>query len=60
MKEKLEALLKDGVEKIKAAKNEAELQEIKSALLGKAGRVTLLMKEMPKLSLRKDRRQANL
>ena len=34
MKEKLEALLKDGVEKIKAAKNEAELQEIKSALLG--------------------------
>ena len=50
MKEKLEALLKDGIEKIKAAKNEAELQEIKSALLGKAGRVTLLMKEMPKLS----------
>lgn len=29
MKEKLEALLKDGVEKIKAVKNEAELQEIK-------------------------------
>ena len=50
MKEKLEALLKDGIEKIKSAKNEAELQEIKSALLGKAGRVTLLMKEMPKLS----------
>lgn len=50
MKEKIEALLKDSIEKIKVAKNEAELQEVKTALLGKVGAVTLLMKEMPKLS----------
>ena len=33
MKEKLEALLRDGASKIEAAKTEAELQEIKGALL---------------------------
>jgi phenylalanyl-tRNA synthetase alpha chain len=49
MKEKLEALLREGSEKIQNAKNEAELQQIKGAYLGKQGSVTELMKEMPKL-----------
>ena len=49
MKEKLEALLRDGIPRINAAKTEAELQEIKGSLLGKQGSVTLLMKEMSKL-----------
>ena len=33
MKEKLEALLKEGTAKIEAAQSEAELQEVKGALL---------------------------
>ena len=49
MKEKLEALLSRGKERIAACKSEAELQEVKSSLLGKQGEITLLMKEMPKL-----------
>ena len=49
MKEKLEALLKEGAEKIKAAKTEAELQDVKSALLGKQGSITEMLKEIPKL-----------
>ena len=49
MKEKLEALLREGAEKIQGAKNEAELQQIKGAYLGKQGSVTELMKEMPKI-----------
>ena len=51
MKEKLEALLKEGSAKIAAAKSESELQEIKGALLGKQGSVTELMKEIPKLDV---------
>ena len=35
MKEKLEALLRDGIPRINGAKTEAELQEIKGRLLGK-------------------------
>ncbi|MBQ3587702.1 MAG: phenylalanine--tRNA ligase subunit alpha [Oscillospiraceae bacterium] len=49
MKEKLEALLRDGIPRINGAKTEAELQEIKGRLLGKQGSLTLLMKEMGKL-----------
>ena len=44
MKEKLNALLQEGREKILAAKNETELQDIKAAILGKAlytGRLNL-------------------
>ena len=37
MKEKLNALLQEGREKILAAKNETELQDIKAAILGKQG-----------------------
>ena len=51
MKEKLEALLRDGSAKIAAAASESELQEIKGALLGKQGSVTELMKEIPKLDV---------
>ena len=51
MKEKLEALLKEGSAKIAAAASESELQEIKGALLGKSGSVTELMKEIPKLDV---------
>ncbi len=51
MKEKLEALLKEGSAKIAAAASESELQEIKGALLGKQGSVTELMKEIPKLDV---------
>ena len=51
MKEKLEALLKEGSAKIAAAASESELQEIKGALLGKQGSVTELMKETPKLDV---------
>ena len=51
MKEKLEALLREGAQKIDAAKSESELQEIKGALLGKQGAVTELLKEIPKLDV---------
>ena len=51
MKDKLDALLRDGAAKIEAAQTEAELQEIKGALLGKQGEVTELLKEIPKLDV---------
>ena len=44
MKDKLDALLKEGAEKIQAAASEAELQEVKGALLGKQGSITELLK----------------
>ena len=47
MKEKLNALLQDGSAKIAAAQTEAELQEVKGALLGKQGSITELLKEIP-------------
>ena len=46
MKEKLAALLQEGTEKILGAQSEAELQEIRSALLGKQGSITELLKEI--------------
>ena len=51
MREKLEALLKEGAEKIAASQSENELQEIKVQLLGKKGAVTELLKEIPKLDV---------
>ena len=47
MKEKMESLLQEGREQILSAKTEAELQNIKAALLGKKGKLTELMKELP-------------
>ena len=51
MREKLEALLKEGAEKIAASQSENELQEVKVQLLGKKGAVTELLKEIPKLDV---------
>ena len=51
MKEKLEALLREGIAKIEAAQTEAALQEVKGALLGKQGSITELLKEIPKLDV---------
>ena len=51
MKDKLEALLREGTEKIASAQSEQSLQEVKGALLGKSGSVTELLKEIPKLDV---------
>ena len=49
MKEKLDALLHDGVERIKSSITMAALQEVKTSLLGKQGVVTDILKEIPLL-----------
>ena len=51
MKDKLNALLRDGEAKINATATEAELQEVKGSLLGKQGSITELLKEIPKLDV---------
>ena len=51
MKEKLAALLQEGMSRIEAAKNENELQETKAFLLGKQSPLGELMKELPKLDV---------
>ena len=51
MKEKLLAICSAGEAAIAAAKTEAELQEVKGALLGKQGAITELLKEIPKLDV---------
>ncbi|OZU89775.1 phenylalanine--tRNA ligase subunit alpha [Virgibacillus indicus] len=50
MKEQLEALQSEALEKIKAAENLKELQEIKVAYLGKKGSLTKVLKGMGKLT----------
>ncbi|MCL2577910.1 MAG: phenylalanine--tRNA ligase subunit alpha [Defluviitaleaceae bacterium] len=49
MKEKLDAILKDGCDKIATAKTVAELQDVKASLIGKQGAVTEILKEVPKM-----------
>jgi phenylalanyl-tRNA synthetase alpha chain len=49
LKEKLEALLVEGEERIEKSETEIELQETKAALMGKKGALTEIMKEMPRL-----------
>ena len=51
MKEKLKQLLQEGQEKIRAARSEGELQEVKGLLLGKQGALTGLLKELPRLDV---------
>ena len=51
MKEKLTQLLQEGQEKIRAARSESELQEVKGLLLGKQGALTGLLKELPRLDV---------
>ncbi len=48
MKEKLKELLREGQERISAVANETELQNVKAYFLGKKGKLTELMKELPK------------
>ena len=49
MREQLEKMLREGVDRIQSAVNPDHLQEIKAALLGKQGQVTEMLKEIPKL-----------
>ena len=49
MREKMEAVLREGLDAIAAVKSEQELQEVKAAYLGKQGTLTAFMKEVPKL-----------
>ena len=49
MIDKLETILRDGEERIAKASTAAELQDVKTALLGKAGAVTAILKEIPNL-----------
>ncbi len=51
MKERLNALLAEGRERILGAKTESELSEIKGSLLGKQSALTEMMKEIPKLDV---------
>lgn len=50
MKEKLLQICADGEQSIAAAKTEAELQEVKVAILGKQGTLTGLLKELPNIA----------
>ena len=49
MKDKLDAILLAGEEKIKTAKTLAVLQDVKSSLLGKHGSITEALREIPSL-----------
>ncbi len=51
MRDKLDALLREGLAKIEAASSEAELQDVKAFLLGKQSPLTALMKELPKVDV---------
>jgi len=49
MKEKLDAILKEGEEKIGSAGSIASLQDIKASLLGKQGVLAEILREIPRL-----------
>lgn len=49
MIDRINELLKDGEKRVASAKSEAELQDVKVALLGKQGALTGMMKELPKI-----------
>ena len=49
MNDKLENILRDGEERIAKALTAADLQDVKTSLLGKAGSITSLLKEIPQL-----------
>lgn len=51
MIERIDALLLEGNERIAAAKTEAELQDVKSSLIGKKGSLTDILKEIPNLDV---------
>ena len=47
MKDKIESILSEVKTRIAAASSENELQNVKSAYVGKQGSLSLLMKELP-------------
>jgi len=49
MKDKLDAILQSGEEKIAAAKTVNELKELKASIVGKQGSLTAILKEIPAL-----------
>ena len=49
MQEKLDAIFQEGEAMIAETKTVAQLQDVKSALLGKSGSVTMMLKEIPLL-----------
>ena len=49
MKEKITGIISEVKNKISAAANEIELQNVKSAYISKQGALSLLLKELPKL-----------
>ena len=51
MKDKIESILSEAKTRIAAAASESELQNVKSAYVGKQGSLSLLMKEIPKLEV---------
>ena len=51
MKDKMNEILSEAKARIAAAANEGELQNVKSAYVGKQGALSLLMKELPKLDV---------
>ena len=49
MKERIEQLLHDAEQKIRDARSETGLQEVRANILGKQGSLTGLLKELPRL-----------
>ena len=49
MNDKLENILREGEERIAKAITAADLQDVKTSLLGKAGSITSILKEIPQL-----------
>ena len=50
MKEKIEQIKKSSIEEIKKSETQKELAEIKVKYLGKKGKLTLVLREMGKLT----------
>ena len=48
MKERIEQLLHDAEQKIRDARSETGLQEVRANILGKQGSLTGLLKELPR------------
>ena len=51
MKDKLDQILREGEERITKALTTAELQDVKTSLLGKTGSLTAILKEIPQLDV---------
>ena len=51
MKDKINGILSEAKNKISGSASESELQNVKSAYIGKQGALSLLMKEIPTLDV---------